>query len=217
MNLTSPFPLKWKVEYQHSGRDCEITSIPKEKRHIICLPTGGDELREIEVIHEYAHAYLCETIHPQFSTNRFKQGTSKGLLQELAPVFRAASDWFADALLMRDFAERERNEITEHVNMMLAAYSSTIKAEMPFEILIGFSLMTAQAKHYSVKGEIPRLSGNGFLMEKAFLSILPEKPTIKKFKKLLNRLLAVFTTRRVRLVQDNNQQVWEIYQEGEKI
>lgn len=51
--------LTWRVINEAGERDLEITSDPWSKTHTIKIPRAGADWRDIEYLHELAHATLA--------------------------------------------------------------------------------------------------------------------------------------------------------------
>jgi len=55
--------LKWEVELRlWDETSLQITSVAAHRRHVISIPKRGDGVREIEYLHELAHAKLAECL-----------------------------------------------------------------------------------------------------------------------------------------------------------
>jgi hypothetical protein len=203
--------LRWRViEQVHNKNSIEITTDREKQTHTIFTPANPspqNPLRDIEYLHELAHATLCETIHPVFSTHYFAIGTRDDDIRALTPIIRAASDWFADEWLMETCPELERAEIEEHYDLIIASLQRAT-GPVSAELLYGSSLMIAQGIKYLGK---PNNTG-GQLNEvvAAFLSVRPDKPTVAKFENLINRLAAPYCPLRVRQIHDGQIDVWEV-------
>jgi hypothetical protein len=204
--------LRWRIiERPHEHNTIEIITDREERTHTILIPatpTPDNPLRDIEYLHELAHATLCETVHPVFSTHYFAVGTDENDIRLLTPIIRAASDWFADQWLMENCPDLERAEIAEHYDLSVAAIQRTT-GPVDAELLYGTALMLAQGIKYLGK---PNQTG-GQLRETiaAFLSINPAKPTPAKFETLINRLASPCYPLRVRQANDGDLDVWQVY------
>lgn len=197
--------LRWPVVVVTRGDTLEIHSDHLQRKHTITLPAdygNAGDIRDIEYLHELAHATLCETIHPLFSTSCF-QGCSQQTLDTIAPAFRACSDWFADAWLMKVAPELETAEIEEHCNLVLKTLEKGSKGTPEF--LFGAALMIAQGIYYC--GYKLNLGGSLKQAVDAFLSVPPEKPTLQKYEKLVNLLLAIIG---LRATLTTDKTAWEI-------
>ncbi|MHC1697766.1 MAG: hypothetical protein AB9919_06860 [Geobacteraceae bacterium] len=199
--------LRWRIiEQTHDQDTIEIVSDRTECTHTILTPTNPspqNPLRDIEYLHELAHATLCETVHPVFSTHYFAAGTPAEGIRTLTPIMRAASDWFADQWLIEHCPELERVEIEEHYELAMSALQQAT-GPVEAEVLYGTALMLAQGIKYLGKpdntgGQLREVVG-------AFLLVRPEKPTDKKMETLINRLSAPHSDLRVVLLNDG---VWK--------
>lgn len=213
--------LTWHVQkVSVPDGDMEITSDPWARTHTIRIPRRG--YREIEYLHELAHAVLAEK-HHLLSTAYFEKGTPEKSIRNLVNPIRCASDWFADYLLIQWDRDAEIAEIREHAGyaMMLgngACYD-------PFMVISG-GLMIAQAIQYDdyenfQKDEAPEayrqvIPGPYCQVIDALLSVPPEQATVSNKERLINKLAALFCKERVRLTDkddDNGIEVWQIWQE----
>lgn len=182
--------LKWPVSVVHHGDTLEICSDHEERRHIITWPAdlkAAGQVRDIEHLHELAHATLCETVHPLFSTSYF-ENVPPSVLDQIAPAFRACSDWFADAWLMTVAPSAEGPDIDEHYDLVTRTLQEQPLATA--ELLFGASLIIAEAIHW--RKARPSLGGQVKETVDAFLSVPPEKPSVVKYQRLINLLLTPF-------------------------
>lgn len=104
--------LTWKIRktYITMGNE-EILSDPWDRIHHITIPMHKH--RDIEYLHELAHAVLAER-HHLLATAIFAKGTPEKYYDMLVNPIRTASDWFADSLLMQWVPDLEQAEIIEH-------------------------------------------------------------------------------------------------------
>ncbi|RQW89954.1 MAG: hypothetical protein EHM79_02285 [Geobacter sp.] len=200
--------LRWRIiEQTHNQDTIEIVSDRTERTHTILTPANPspqNPLRDIEYLHELAHATLCETVHPVFSTHYFAADTPAEDIRTLTPIVRAASDWFADQWLMEHCPELERAEIEEHYELAMAALRRA-SGPVEAEVLYGTALMIAQGIKY-----LSKLNNTGGQLRdvvNAFLSVRTEKPTAKKMEFLINSLASPYTNLRVILGSSAN---WHI-------
>ncbi len=202
--------LQWPVSVVYKGDSLEIRSDHHDRGHTITWPTdlkAAGEVRDIEYLHELAHATLCETVHPLFSTICF-EGVNEHTLDVVTPCFRATSDWFADAWLMKVAPDYEGPDIDDHLVIVLKSLQDKQSGSMEF--LYGASLIIAQGIYYR-NARLP-LGGTLKQAVDAFLSVPPEKPTIQKYAKLVNLLLVPLQLR-AKLTVD--QSAWLISEIGE--
>lgn len=189
----------------------EIESSPHRKEHVIFWPASGSpagQPRKIELAHELVHALFAEKVHHQFSAQRFRRGTPEEHIKIVGWACRSASDWLVDARLMQLAPDQEKAEIEEHLDIVYQAFRNGPPQEDLFFLLTG-GLMIAQAiKYLDVKiktgGQLAQVVG-------AFLSTPPDFPTVQALEELINKLLAAYTSLRVRLIDDGGLEVWEVY------
>lgn len=199
--------LTWPVREIVSGNTLMITSDHQDRTHLITIPeTGG--LRDMEYLHELAHATLCETVHPMFSTQYFKRGTDPAHITLITPASQTASDWFADAWLMQVAPAEELAEIEEHFALICRSLQRDPSGTP--EHLFGSAMIIAQAIKYG-RAEI---TCGGLLQQtvSAFLAVDPAIPTVEALASLVSGLLSVLCPYRVRLVQDDDLAAWEVYE-----
>ena len=201
----SPFPLEWEVVYEASDKDHpEIISSPHTRRHHVYVPADA-EVSEIEMYHEYAHAYLCETVHPLLSGSAFERGTDYEAMVRLTPVLRAANDWFTDELLYSRWPDQERIEVEKTIESLTKTTITTI------ELGTALALFLAQAERYDAKVRPHTLDKTLERLKAAFLSVDPSRPSKGALKRLVNRLIdALGLPYRVRIVMDVDEEVWRI-------
>ncbi len=193
--------LTWRVTDQlHASGNMEIVSDPWERTHTIYTPADpspDNPLRDIEYLHELAHATLCERVHHVFSTHYFEPGTPEDTLRLLTPVCRVASDWFADAWLMSVCPSEERSEIMEHFGIIRALLEQE-QALNP-EMLYGAALIIAQAvKYCGLKARAYQSGGVLVQAIGALLSVDPAKPSVQNLETLINKLSACLYPIRVK-------------------
>jgi len=185
--------LQWDVKII-TGDNIKTLEIKTDKEnhvHNIYLPKN--DVRDIEMLHEIGHAFLCENVHPLFST-AYIVGADKQAMNDIIPTFRACDDWFVDQWLFEIAKNEEKKEIEESFRLISSALKS---GNLDNEILIGCSFIIAQAvKYLNVKAVFPE---NVKKIVDAFLSVNPEKPTIKKLETLVSRVLETFSPYRLEL------------------
>lgn len=195
--------LTWAVENEiSSGRNMEITSDPWSRTHIIHIPTQGTDIREIEYLHELAHAVLAER-HILLSTAYFLRGTPEEKISKLVSPIRVASDWFADDLLLQWVPDEERAEIQEHIG-----YAREITTPDK-EIMYGGGLFFAQGVHYcgNKKHDIPRRYRKP---ADILLAVDPGHPSVSAKQKLVNNLAELTSKLKIALTSEQGAEVWEV-------
>ncbi|MBT8339498.1 MAG: hypothetical protein HKP58_08785 [Desulfatitalea sp.] len=197
--------LKWKVfEIYAPPRAMEIVSDPWQRSHTIYLPQPDDDWRDIEYLHELAHSYLAETVHPLLGTAYFAKGTPQKWIDRFEWPKRTAADWFADDLLIRWCPDEEREEIAEHVELMANAKSFTDQF-----LKFGAGLMFAQAVQYRVAH--PPVPREVAPVVEILRGIRPNNPSLRNMRRLINRLATLTTAHQLIVVSEpNNFDVWGI-------
>ena len=192
--------LKWRLEHEHGHHDLEITSDPWTRTHIIKMPTGGADWRDIEYLHELAHAVLAER-HHLLATAYFTRDTHPTDIKPLIDPCRIASDWYADELLVQWAPDEESAQIKEHADLV-RQYPGTER-----EMIYGGGLCLAQVVQYlgDKRHAIPR-------RYRAVADILlgadPGKPTVATKRGLVNALAALTCRQRVHLTHEDGMDVW---------
>lgn len=203
--------LSWKVRKDLSQDGTfHITSIPHRREHVIYWPkesSSGGPPRPVEYLHELCHAYLAEKVHPQFSAQYFKRGTTEQLLQRISILCKAASDWFADEFLYSLQPEELRAEVREHLHYAISLLQAPPKDNYAF-VAFSVGLILAQAHRYlnvrvNTNSPIDRIIS-------IFLTVDPANPSVEKLAELLNLLLQTCSKWQVRLVEDGGLEVWEV-------
>lgn len=195
--------LTWRIEEKFGGSDLEITSDPWSRTHTIRIPTSGSEWRDIEYLHELAHATLAER-HHLLSTAFFAPGFTPADISALTNPIRTASDWLADDLLMQWCPDEEADEIREHAGYVLRSIDRSL------EIVYGGGLFLSQAVRYNLDmrpHDIPRRFRP---VANVLLACDPSKPSVDAKQKLINELAALTCRLRVSLSRDDGMDVWRI-------
>ena len=195
--------LTWTIEHDLAGgRNLEITSDPWARIHTIHMPTQGTDFREIEYLHEMAHAVLAEK-HHLLSTAWFMRGTPEAAYRKMTEPIRSASDWFADDLLMQWAPDEERAEIREHIG-----YAAKV-VRLDNEIMYSGALFYAQGVKYcgNKRQDIPRRYRKP---ADILLAVDPGKPSVETKRGLVNNLAALTCNLRLILAVDDALEVWKI-------
>jgi len=198
--------LTWSVSQIPGASDLEITSNPWLRAHTITLPTSGVDWRDIEYLHELAHATLAER-HHLLSTAYFAGGISQEDISPLINPIRCASDWFADDLLMQWCPEAETQEIREH-----ADYAKMLPEPPDAEMMYMGGLMLAQAVAYldDNKQSVPKHYRK---VVTTLLDDFPPVPAVRAKERLINRLASLTVPQRVSVVVEDGMDVWSIRKE----
>lgn len=194
--------LAWRVEHKPGAGDIEITSDPWQRTHTIKIPTSGSEWRDIEYLHELAHARLAEH-HHLLSTSYFVRGVSQEEITPLVNPIRVASDWFADALLMLWCPDEETAEIREHTG-----YALRYDGDDP-DMIYGGGLMLAQACQWLAL-PIEEVPDRYKPAAEVLLAVDPNIPTVKKKRNLINALAALTCNLRVHIAREDGMDLWRI-------
>lgn len=186
--------LRWAVNEYFDSSDTaqlEIVSDPQTETHSIYIPTRG--VREIELLHEYGHAILAESVSPLFSGQEFEDGTLMTALHELAAPLRAATDWYVDEWLSRQAESEVRAEVREHLTMMIR--SSPPMSDPSWALMVGF--LAAQWHRY-LAAPLGEVGETYRVIIQAFLDHDPHYPSEKRLLSLVNQLARFTTPWRVR-------------------
>jgi hypothetical protein len=197
--------LTWPIVYEQGDRDLEITCDPWSRTHTIRMPTAGADWRDIEYLHELAHATLAER-HHLLETAYFARGWDRQDLEALTNPVRVASDWFADDLLMQWVPEAESAEILEH-----AGYGRQYAADAEADPMTKYGLGLAMAQAVKYLGESLRDVPSVYRpVVDILLATDPSKPSIEAKRKLINQLAALTCRYRVHLAKEDGVDVWRI-------
>ena len=202
--------LAWSLRDDPGGELFEISSSPWEKEHVIKFPQGAtsDPPRPIEYLHELMNAQMAEVVHPLFSTSYFASETPAEVLDVVAPALRAAGDWFVNVRLMDLCQDDFRQEIQEHVDLLLdSAQSRNALGEGAF-LMMSAGFILAQSIKYL--GAPVRPQGDLAGVVDVFLACRTERPSVYKLQNLANNLLALYCPYRVRIAVDDGQDVWYV-------
>lgn len=201
--------LTWAVEEHYCARSFEIKSDPATRTHHISWPRDNrfDSPRFLDYLHKLVHAWLAESIHPQFGEPSFARDTERGLVNTYLPVFEAATDWFVEAEIMRIAAPLAMVELREELHRVLDGLRRLGPAPTPaYWALSGLIL---------AKGA--RTRGTGFLgqgMAKdvvdVFLQTRPDRPCLFTLQALTRGLLRATSPHDAFLAQDRGYERWRI-------
>lgn len=197
--------LKWQVLHVQGTRDLEITSDPWEQTHTIHVPQEGADWRDIEYLHELAHATLAEK-HHLLSTGWFSRSAKKSDYEQLTNPIRVASDWFADDLLVQWCPDGEKAEIREHAGYAVAYQEHDI------DMLFGGGLAIAQAVQY-LGNKIHTIPRRYRKIVDVLLAVDPSRPSVAAKCNLINALAALTCPLRVALTNEEEKDVWKIRRE----
>jgi len=182
-------------------RDCNsmfrINSEPLMYIHEIYWPQLGlyNDPKWIcyDYLHELTHAYLCEKVHPLFSTSHFVPN-AVDLIKELGDsfvfIFMSAQDWFVNAKL-DELQPALHRKCMSNVDIEIAlkeianATHDTLNAT-----LYGVGDVIARLYHYFNKEVIVGDDNINFIV-KAYKSVNPNQPTLENLQILINKLLVV--------------------------
>jgi len=203
--------LNWPVqELPEESGPIHIFSDPATCTHTFYLPKAPPEegpAHELLYLHELGHALLCERVHPFFSSGFPLAGLDKKLLPAVSPVLNAAGDWFVGHWFMECAPALAMEELNKEFE---ATAELMTHAEPPsVEKFFVAVLIIAQSVKYLKK----QVNCSGFLdvAVQAFLSVPPENPTVQKYEKLVNLLLALGAPYRCRRLKSGEHEVLEFY------
>lgn len=194
--------LTWRVEHESGKRDLEIESDPWTRTHFIKIPTAGADWRDIEYLHELAHATLAER-HHLLSTGWFARSVDQAAYALLANPIRIASYWFADYLLMQWCPDEEAAEIREH-----AGYAMNYQGH-DMDMIYGGGLFLAQAIHY-LSDKIHTIPRRYRPVTDILLAIDPGNPSVQAKRNLINQLAALTCRQKVQLTHEEGMDVWQV-------
>ncbi|MEI7638152.1 MAG: hypothetical protein WCJ37_12665 [Syntrophus sp. (in: bacteria)] len=192
--------LTWRVEHESGKRDLEIGSDPWTRTHTIKIPTEGADWRDIEYLHELAHATLAER-HHLLSTGWFARSVDQASCSPLTNPIRIASDWFADYLLMQWCPDEEAAEIREH-----AGYAMNYQGH-DMDMIFGGGLFLSQAVHY-LGNKLHTVPRRYRPVADILISVDPGKPSVQSKCNLINQLATLTCRQRVHLTQEDDMDVW---------
>lgn len=183
--------LTWPVVRIMHEDSLDIISDPRKRVHTIRFPADSqtDPVRDIEYLHELAHAYLAERepvfcVH-DFITNGFSGMTIENALKLVSDPVRITSDWFVDDLVLQWEPTEQKKYIIEHVELLRRGLADSVI--FPDALVLAAGHIFAQGIHYcKIKIPCPEPIKQIINM---FLSVDPHTPTQANFSKLFNSLL----------------------------
>ena len=108
--------LNWHIEIQWmNNKKYEIKSLPHEKKHIISLP-DDTFLCPIAVIHEIAHGWITENIHPLIGSAPITCDIDEigaDNFETIGFSINIITDWFADFLVISTDRDRYIKDVAE--------------------------------------------------------------------------------------------------------
>jgi len=175
--------LTWPIIQATSSSTYYCETDPVNKQHTLYIPTHPDEFADVQLFHEIVHLLFAEKYHYLFSTSYFARGTPQYLLQITAPIFRAAQDWFINAVVYREMPEEAKKEAEVTLKMLLP----TLMSPQLLPVVTG-GLAVAELKRYAnLDISHPLLSS----VASAFLAVDPDTPTLGNLRALVNELLGL--------------------------
>ena len=206
--------LRWPVSFvQGTERNLAIVTNPWERTHTIEVPDDLVDWRPIELLHELAHAYLAETVHPLLSTAYFTPGTPDVYVTPFWWPHRVTTDWYADALLMKWCPDEAREEILEHLRYALDLATKLPTPHAPDDVFYRFTggLFYAQALKWHLWPSQKPPPGLYCEVAETLLKVDPFKPRLNTVRTLINQLAGLVTDKRVRLVNEDGIELWDVY------
>jgi hypothetical protein len=205
--------LDWPLlEREHDIPAIRITSNPKDRSHILLLPTGESISSQLDHLHELGHALFCERVHPIFAENAYiTSDTDKRKFSQALPAINAALDWFICHWMTEVAPDESKAQIAESLPIAEKALQSP--AAPPPEPFMDVVLTIALAINYL--DEPIDCGGVLKIAVDAFLAVPPGKPSSDACVALANSLLATYTDLRVTLVKDEDFSVWKVIEPAE--
>lgn len=187
-----------------------VFSDPRRRAHTFIVPDDPKVSRDhLAYINALGHAILCEQVHPLFAANSyFANSTDKPRFVALAPALNAGTEWFIGHWLMETCPEPAKEHLREVLDIVEKAISAP--QPPPIDVFLDSARIVAQAIKYLKEP----IDCGGVLKEAVdtFLAISPERPTKSACVKLINCLMATYTTMRARLVDEDGVDVWDVYE-----
>jgi hypothetical protein len=183
---------------------------PLEKYHEVVYPKGvsieklDSNRKLLNYLHELIHAYYSETIHPLFGGFDFDYDYPGEVVAVVSEAYRVACDWFIWDKVVELVPEAGREEIDVAFEDYMNNYNPEIHVR--YEQVYVFGLVLALACKYlelPLRDESDQdddAEGEDVIVKLAevFISIEPAEPTIEKLEELINRLLALGYSYRVK-------------------
>ena len=208
--------LEWPVNEQPNESPVfHVVSYPNTKTHTILIPEKLHEMSsDLDYLHELGHATFCEKIHPLFSlSSQFAPQENRRHYLQVIPALNVACDWFIDHWQMELSPEEMQLELRESLP---EAEETLADPELPpLEMILDSAMIIAQGIHYLKEPIV--CEGVLKVAVDAFLSVPPEKPTAENCVILVNRLMATYTDRQARFVQDGECCFWELFEPTEEV
>ncbi|QXE85561.1 hypothetical protein KP003_14365 [Geomonas nitrogeniifigens] len=187
--------LKWRVvEYKNTDAYCfSIFSDSTSKIHNIYYPDQLFQKTEqnlVGFLHELCHAYLAETVHPQFGGIFFWPETSESIIDNVKHVFLTAQDWFVDGMVAKLCGTAFKQILSDDCDMLHKLNERMSNNDKEFEY--GSALIFAQYAKY-LNSDMA-IDDSRLKAVKILLSIDPQKISLAKLELLTAQLLGIENT-----------------------
>jgi len=198
--------LQWDIEVIR--RDDEdspsaIHSDPLLRKHIFYFPTGFNrslQRNPYSELHEFAHAWLCENIHPIFSSGKLhNDAVTEALFPQVRFYVNTSLDWFVagkvnNSQLFSDLDRLHRLHTPEIISRLMWVD--------PFGSLPCCASIYAQAHRFigtpiSIDGKVGQLA-------KVFQDYDPFRPSLEAAENLANALLKTTIGHQVKFMKDGD-------------
>lgn len=196
--------LEWKVIRRNTEEfDFKVQSCRNKREHIVYFPRSiGSPFYKINLLHEFIHAFHCETLHPAFTANRYKGFLPLGFHYEIQNYFNAGGDWFVAGQVVRLCEEKALRQMEHDYNAIGSRFGET----MPDGWHLIAGLISAQAMKWLNYKPIPGEKTRR--IAEVLLAQSPGKPTLDKLHALLKGMFHVFKKFTVELVEENGNKFW---------
>jgi hypothetical protein len=179
--------LTWSLQVDEAEVPCaEISSSERLRSHTIRIPNRP--FGKLDFLHELGHAWLCENVHPLFSTCHFVPGTSRHARDIALEPIRHAADWFVEGWL-RQFGRVAADRRAEVKQWGEEFWRLVQEHEDRYAAMIHTAYCRAILIHY--RDMQVESSGSLKPLTDVFLACPPSPPQFENFQALINALLAV--------------------------
>lgn len=195
--------LSWEIVHVQGKYDLEIFSDPWLMKHTIKMPTKGDKIRDIEYLHELAHAVLAER-HILLGAAQYNQVLTQEDINALEYPCCVAADWFAEALLMEWAPDETIQEIRETTEYIIKNHDKDFD-----QLFYRGGFVFAQDVYYLKRrlGNVPPQLRPVVI---TLLSTDPAEQSITAMQNLINKLASLTCRHQVVLEKKDGIDVWEI-------
>lgn len=200
--------IKWKIDEQRSDdNQWSCVSNPENQTHTIKIPSDKKLFDERTYLHEYLHAWLAEKVHHLMGSIIFKDGTSENNSAPMHVPILVAQDWFVDGALM-DLCPKEQSAAIIHSVDDVLRHLEELRNQRDDYGTYRAGLLVAQTLYWKLKDvETPEILS---AIVAALLKFSPEILTMGRMEALSNELSAITTIHKIRLILDEDLEVWEV-------